>query len=75
MSGLRNWVVATASGSSPSLPRRSWPISGLFLAGCPFRAGRLGREPGSLATHRAGRAYYSYVASHDAKQGILAGNP
>jgi hypothetical protein len=75
MSGLENWVMAIASGSSPLLPHQSWPISGLFLARRPFHVGSLRRLPGSLATHRAGRAYYSYVASHDAKQGILAGNP
>ena len=34
-----------------------------------------GRQPVSLATHRAGRAYYIYVASQNAEQGSLTGNP
>src|SRR3954469_9679408 len=57
------------------LPGQLQAYSGPFLAGCPRRGEKSGKRPASLATHRAGRAYYIYVASQYARQGILAGNP
>jgi hypothetical protein len=75
MSGIANGIVAAAAGSLPLLPRRSTPYFSPFWAGRPSDSDKSGRQPASLATHGAGRAYYIYVASHDAKHGILAGNP
>ena len=75
MSGIANGIVAAAGEHAPLSPGRSKPYSGPFWAAGPSQSENSGREPGSLATHRAGRAYYIYVASHDAKQGILVGNP
>src|SRR5215208_3120922 len=75
MSGIENRIVAAAAGIMRLPASQSQAYSGLFLAGCPARADKSGKHPASLATHRAGRAYYIYVASHNARQGILAGDP
>ena len=75
MSGLANGFVANAAGLPPLPPRQSWPYLGQFWPAVPSQSDNSGRQPASLATHRAGRAYYIYVASHDAKHGILASNP
>ena len=75
MSGIANGIMASAAGNPRLSLRQSQPYSGPFLAGYPLPAEKSGRLPGSLATHRAGRAYYIYVASQNTKQGILTGNP
>ena len=65
-----------AAGTAPLVATISqWPYFGPFLAAWSSQPDNSGRQPESLATHRAGRAYYIYVASQNAKQGILAGNP
>jgi len=74
MSGIENRNVAIAAGTAPLSLRQSWPYFGPFWAAGSSQSDNSGRQPASLATHRAGRAYYIYVASHDAKRGILAGD-
>jgi hypothetical protein len=75
MSGIASGIVAVAAGTAPLSLRQSRPYFGPFWAAASSQSDNSGREPASLATHRAGRAYYIYVASHDAKHGVLAGNP
>ena len=75
MSGIANGIVAVAAGAAPLSPRQSRPYFGPFWAAGSSQSDNSGRQPASLATHRAGRAYYIYVASQNAKRGILAGNP
>ena len=75
MSGIASGIVAAAAGTAPLSPRQSRPYFGPFWAASSSQSDNSGRQPASLATHRAGRAYYIYVASQNAKQGILTGNP
>ena len=75
MSGIAGWFEVVAAGTAMLSPRQQRPYFRPFLAVESSQSENSGREPASLATHRAGRAYYIYVASHDAKRGILAGNP
>src|SRR5215207_2429244 len=75
MSGIESGFVAVAAKTAPLPLRQSRPYFGPFWAAGSSQSDNSGREPASLATHRAGRAYYIYVASQDAKSGILAGNP
>jgi hypothetical protein len=75
MSGIANGIVVVAAGNALLSLRQLRPYFRPFLAAGSSQSDNSGREPASLATHRAGRAYYIYVASHDAKRGILAGNP
>ena len=75
MSGIANEIVVVAAGNALLSLRQQRPYFRLFLAAGSSQSDNSGREPASLAIHRAGRAYYIYVASHDAKRGILAGNP
>jgi hypothetical protein len=75
MSGIASGIVATAAPTALLSPSQSQPYSGLILAGRPVGAGKSERESASIATRRAGRAYYIYVASRHAKCGISAGNP
>src|SRR5262245_46684076 len=75
MSGIEIGIVAAAAGSGPLSPRQLKPYFGPFWAAWTSLSDKSGRQPASLATHRAGRAYYIYVASHDAGHGILAGRP
>jgi hypothetical protein len=63
MSGVANGIAVATAGDAPLSLRQSRPYSGPFLAGCPQPAEKSERQPGPLATHRAGRAYYIYVAS------------
>ncbi len=75
MSGIADGIVAIAAGKARLSLRQHRPYFRPFLAVGSSQSDNSGREPASLATHRAGHAYYIYVASHDAKRGILAGNP
>ena len=75
MSGIANEIVVVAAGNALLSLRQQRPYFRLFLAAGSSQSENSEREPASLATHRAGRAYYSYVASQIAEQGILAGNP
>ena len=75
MSGIANKKVVVAAGSALLSLRQQRPYFRPFLAAGSSQSDNSRREPASLAIHRAGRAYYIYVASHDAKRGILAGNP
>ena len=75
MSGIANEIVVVAAGNALLSLRQQRPYFRPFLAAGSSQSDNSGSEPASLATHRAGRAYYIYVASHDAKRGILAGNP
>jgi hypothetical protein len=62
--------------NKPTLPPgQLQAYSGPFLAGCRRQADKSGKRPASLATHRAGRAYYIYVARQYAKQGIFGRQP
>ena len=63
MSGIASGIVTATAGVAPLSLRQSQQYSGPFLAGCPQSAEKSERQPRSLATHRAGRAYYIYVAS------------
>ena len=67
MSGIANKKVVVAAGSALLSLRQQRPYFRPFLAAGSSQSDNSGREPASLATHRAGRAYYIYVASHDAK--------
>ena len=71
----QNGFVVFAASTAPLSPRQSWPYLGPFWAVSSLQSDNSGRQPASLATHRAGRAYYIYVASQNDKQGILTGNP
>jgi hypothetical protein len=75
MSGIASGIVAVAAGTAPLSSRQSRPYFRPFLAARSSQSDNSGRQPASLATHRAGRAYYIYVASQNAKRGILTGNP
>jgi hypothetical protein len=75
MSGIASRITAAAAGTAPLSPRQSQPDFGPFWAAGSSQSDNSGRQPASLATHRAGRAYYIYVASQNAKQGFLTGNP
>jgi hypothetical protein len=75
MSGISSGIVVVAASTAPPSPRQSRPYFGPFWAASSLQSDNSGRQPASLATHRAGRAYYIYVASQNAKQGILTGNP
>jgi hypothetical protein len=75
MSGIANENVVIAAGNALLSLRQQWPYFRPFLAAGSSQSDNSGRQPASLATHRAGRAYYIYVASQNAKRGILAGNP
>lgn len=75
MSGFAKGIVAAVAGTAPLSLRQPWPNFGPFWVAGSSQSDNSGRQPASLATHRAGRAYYIYVASQNAKQGILAGNP
>ena len=75
MSGIENGIVVAAASTAPLSLRQSRPYFGQFLAAGSSQSDNSGRQPASLATHRAGRAYYIYVASQIAKRGILTGNP
>ena len=75
MSGIANEIVVVAAGNALLSLRQQRPYFRLFLAAGSSQSDNSGSEPASLATHRAGRAYYIYVASQNAHQGILAGNP
>ena len=75
MSGIENGIVVAAASTTPLSPRQSRPYFGPFWAASSLQSDNSGRQPASLATHRAGRAYYIYVASQNTKQGILTGNP
>ena len=75
MSGIASGIVAVAAGTATLSPRQSKPYFGPFWAIGLSQSDNSGRQPASLATHRAGRAYYIYVASQNAKRGILTGNP
>jgi hypothetical protein len=75
MSGIASGIAIIAAGAAKLSQGQSWPYFGPFWAALSSQSDNSGRHPASLATHRAGRAYYIYVASHDAKKGILTGNP
>ena len=75
MSGIANEIVVVGAGNALLSLRQQRPFFRPFLAAGSSQSDNSGREPASLATHRAGRAYYIYVASQNAKQGILTGNP
>ena len=75
MSDIKNGIVAVVAGTTPLTRRQQWAYFRPFLAAGSSQSENSGREPASLATHRAGRAYYIYVASQNAERGILAGNP
>jgi hypothetical protein len=75
MSGIASGILATTAGSAPLSPGQTQPYSGPFWAASPSQSDNSGRQPGALATHRTGRAYYIYVASQHAKRGISARNP
>ncbi len=75
MSGIARGIVAVAAGTAPLSPRQPRLYFGPFWAAGRSQRNNSARQPVSLATHRAGRAYYIYVASRNAKRGILAGNP
>jgi hypothetical protein len=75
MSGIASGIVIVAAGAAQLSPRHSEPNFGPFWAAGPSYRNNSGRQPASLATHRAGRAYYIYVASRNAKWGFLAGKP
>jgi hypothetical protein len=75
MSGIANENVVIAAGNALLSLRQQRPYFRPFLAAGSSQSDNSGREPASLATHRAGRAYYIYVASQNAKRVILAGNP
>jgi len=75
MSGFAKGNVATEAGIAQLSLRQSRPYFGPFWAAGSSQSDNSGRQPASLATHRAGRAYYIYVASQNAKRGILTGNP
>ena len=75
MSGIASGIVVVAASTAPLSPRQSRPYFGPFWAAGSSQSDNSGRQPASLATHRAGRAYYIYVASQNAKRGISAGNP
>ena len=67
MSDIKNGIVAVAAGTTSLTRRQQQAYFRPFLAAGSAQPENSGREPASLATHRAGRAYYIYVASHDAK--------
>ena len=75
MSGIANENVVVAAGNAQLSLRQQRLYFRPFLAAGSAQPEKSGREPASLATHRAGRAYYIYVASQNAERGILAGNP
>src|SRR6476660_4749815 len=75
MSDVKNGIVAVVAGTTPLTRRQQWAYFRPFLAAGSSQSENSEREPASLATHRAGRAYYIYVASQNAERGILAGNP
>ena len=75
MSGITDGIVAIAAGEALLSPRQQRLYFRPFLAAGSSQSDNSGRQPASLATHRAGRAYYIYVASQIAKRGILTGNP
>jgi hypothetical protein len=75
MSGIENGIVVAAASTGPPSSRQSRPYFGPFWAASSLQSDNSERQPASLATHRAGRAYYIYVASRHAKRGISAGNP
>ena len=75
MSGISSGIVVAAASTAPLSPCQSKPYFGPFWAAGSSQSDNSGRQPASLATHRAGRAYYIYVASQIAKRGILTGNP
>ena len=75
MSGIAKGIVDGAVRSAPLSANQSRPNFGPFWAARSSQSDNSGKQPVSLATHRAGRAYYIYVASQNAKQGILTCNP
>jgi hypothetical protein len=67
MSGIANGIVGPRGWRRAAVARQSRLYFGPFWAAGLSKLNNSGRQPESLATHRAGRAYYIYVASHDAK--------